>query len=214
MEVEPKSISFREVRLNQAYTTSLCISNPLPAAVEFAIRTSSPRYTVSPNRVLLSAGQSIIITVRLFLSHYPNFSKGSQGQDDTIHIKSSYFDQKINVTFFLHSRDYPLKEKRIPQAESSHDVIFELQSQLSAKEAKIKSLDETVRLLESKYPSVQQIIANRLEQERQVFEEKSEKVCEFASCFCGNCFQLSDRTGAEDSPSKGRIDQDTTVATR
>lgn len=45
--------------------------------------------------------------MRLFLSHYPNFLKGSKGQDDHIQLKSSYFEQKVPLTFFLHSRDTP-----------------------------------------------------------------------------------------------------------
>ena len=60
---------------------------------------------------------------------------------------------------------------------ASHlEIITELQAQLRSKDEKIKLLENTVGQLESKFPSVRQIIANRIEQERSVFEEKSEKV--------------------------------------
>jgi hypothetical protein len=74
--IEPGALTFRDVRLNQAYTTSLCITNPLTASVEFSLRPSAPRYIVTPGKVTLQGGQSIVVSVRLFLSHYPNYSKG------------------------------------------------------------------------------------------------------------------------------------------
>jgi hypothetical protein len=184
MEVEPKSLAFRDVFLNQAYTSSVCITNPLTAPVEFTLRPSSPRYTVTPNRVNLSGGQSIVVTVRLFLSHYPNFRQGVRGQDDTIHIKSSYFEQKVDVAFFLHSRDSTTAASRSRSsspmrpgfAGSSADSIAELQKQVHSRDSKISQLETIISQLESKYPSVQEIVRNRIEQERVVFEEKSEKV--------------------------------------
>lgn len=191
MEVEPKSLSFQDVRLNQSYSTSLCISNPLAASVEFTLRPSTPRYTISPNRVNLSPGQSIVVTVRLFLSHYPNYARGVHGQEDAIHLKSSYFDQRINVTFFLHSRDAqlhrpnsrsqsPVRSSSVPDKQKgrseSLEIVQELQAQIALKNSRIKVLEDTVGNLESKHPSIQQIVKNKIEQERATFEEKSEKV--------------------------------------
>ena len=185
MELEPKALTFRDVFLNQAYTSSVCITNPLTAPVEFTLRPSSPRYTVTPNRVNLSGGQSIVVTVRLFLSHYPNFRQGLRGQDDTIHIKSAYFEQKLDVAFFLHSRDSTTLASRSRSsspmrpgmaAAVAGDSLAELQRQVHAKDAKIAQLETIIGQLESKYPSVQEIVRNRIEQERVIFEEKSEKV--------------------------------------
>jgi hypothetical protein len=192
LDIEPKSLVYRDVRLNQAYSSSICITNPLTASVEFTLRPSSPRYTITPNRVNLNGGQSIVVSVRLFLSHYPNYSKGVRGQDDTIHIKSSYFEQKVDVTFFLHSRDSvttaSTSRSLSPNVRSSrgnkdritgnvvYDPLSELQSQIYIKDNKIKELEGIIGQLESKYPSMQEIIRSRLEQERSVFEEKSEKV--------------------------------------
>ena len=184
MEVEPKNLVYRDVRLNQSYSTSLCISNPLTASVEFTLRPSSPRYTVSPNRVNLMGGQSIVVTVRLFLTHFPNYSKGVKGQDDHIVLKSSYFEQKVDVTFFLHSRDSSSaasrsqSPSRVGEKRSKElEIVEELHSQLKLKDDKIRLLEQTVGYLESKHPSIQEILRNRVEQERTVFEEKSEKVC-------------------------------------
>lgn len=191
LDIEPKSLVYRDVRLNQAYTSSICITNPLTASVEFTLRPSSPRYTITPSRINLNGGQSLVVSVRLFLSHYPNYSKGVRGQDDTIHIKSSYFEQKVDVTFFLHSRDSATiastsrslsptmrsnRDNNLNSGIISYDPLSELQSQLYVKDNKIKELEGIIGQLESKYPSMQEIIRSRLEQERSVFEEKSEKV--------------------------------------
>lgn len=56
------------------------------------------------------------------------------------------------------------------------DSLHELQSQVHAKDLKISQLEAIISQLESKYPSMQEIVRNRIEQERVIFEEKSEKV--------------------------------------
>jgi hypothetical protein len=217
MEISPEALVFRDVRLNSAYVSSVCVTNPLPATVEFILKPSSQRYSVTPNRVTLAAGQSIVLTVRLFLSHYPNSLKGFRGQEDHVQVKSSYFEQKIPLTFFLHSKDgSPVararshspavsgrefqeddiimtpapastpsggrvrssstrREASIP-ARESEDLIQKMNLIIKGKEEKIRQLSETVGFLEGKYPNWQQIIHNRIEQERNSFEEKSEKV--------------------------------------
>ena len=120
LDVSPDSLVYRDVRLNNAYVNSVCITNPLAATVEFTLRPSSQRYAVTPSRVTLSAGQSIVVTVRLFLAHYPNFIKGSRGQEDHIQMKSSYFEQKIPLVFFLHSRDTPTSAIRARSLSPMH----------------------------------------------------------------------------------------------
>ena len=203
MNFEPKQLTFGDIRLNQAYTTSLCITNPLTAAVEFTIRPSSPRYSISPNRVNLNPNQSIVVTVRLFLNHYPNIPKGIQGQEDSIHIKSVFFDQKIPVEFFLHnqsarSRSTSPSERASANVRftttataganeqhghhSSMDLISELNAQIRSKDNRIAQLENIVANLESKHPNLQEIVQRKLEQEREVFEEKSQKVSEIGVC--------------------------------
>ena len=105
-----------------------------------------------------------------------------------MHIKSSYFEQKVDITFFLHSRDSatlsrsPSPSRRYEAALSgvpkdAYETISELQGQLKARDSKIKHMEEAISQLESKFPSLQEIVRSRVEQERLVFEEKSEKVC-------------------------------------
>ena len=202
MNFEPQQLIFRDIRLNQAYTTSLCITNPLTAAVEFTIRPSSPRYSISPNRVNLNPSQSSVVTVRLFLNHYPNIPRGIQGQEDSIHVKSAYFDQKIPVEFFLHnqiarSRSASPNERTATSVTGSHsstargaagtgqshghhnlDLINELSAQIKVKDNRIGQLESIVANLESKHPNLQEIVRRKIEQEREIFEEKSEKVSE------------------------------------
>lgn len=216
MEFEPKALAFRDVRLNQAYTTSLCLTNTYSASVEVTLIPSSSRYTVSPSKIHLTAGQSIVVTVRLFLSHYPNFSKGSPTHEESITIKSSYFEHQVGVSFSLHSRDAttsasssrslsPSLRSRVPttnqpvrsnlssqRSQQNMECTLnsqkslqnidsgrrekELEKQLAEQNKTVQQLESIVNQLESKFPSVQEIVRNRVEQERLGFEEKSEKV--------------------------------------
>lgn len=217
MEISPEALVFRDVRLNNAYVNSICVTNPLPATVEFILKPSSQRYSVTPNRVTLGGGQSIVLTIRLFLAHYPNSLKGFRGQEDHIQVKSSYFEQKIPLTFFLYSKEVtPIARSRshspaareqqqhyqgreedsneifTPASASgrarstgssskrdtsrSEDLIQKMNLIIRGKDERIQQLQETVGFLEAKYPNWQQIIHNRIEQERNSFEEKSEKV--------------------------------------
>lgn len=104
IEVEPKELYFREVRLNQSYTSSLCLTNNQAIAIDISIRPSSNRYHVSPSRVHLNSGQSIIVTVRLHITHFPNHAGGVRGQTDTLQLSSSFFEQRVDVHFFLYAR--------------------------------------------------------------------------------------------------------------
>ena len=197
MNVEPSSLVFRSVALNQAYTASLSISNPLTAPVEFTLRASNPRYTLSPNKVTLVPNQQVIITVRLLLNHYPNKAKGKQGQEDTIHIKSPYFEQMVNVVFFLVEQTGAsigalegthIQRSASPgairastsgevhaHANKTTDTMVELQHQLDAKDQKIEHLQTIIKELESPYPDIREVIKNHVQQENDIFEEKSEK---------------------------------------
>ena len=148
--------------------SSLCVTNSLSTAVEFSLRPSSSKYSVSPNKVTLNAGQSIVVTVKLFLSHYPNYNRGINGQDDTIQIKTAYFEQKVDCCFFLHSRDSDSKTRsQSPTSRNPKAALYD---------EKIKLLEENLSSLESKFPNIQLIVKNSLAIERIAFEEKSEKV--------------------------------------
>jgi len=196
MNVEPQAIVFRNVVLNQTYTTSMCISNPLTVSVEFTLRASNPRYTLTPNKVNLGGGQSVVVTVRLLVAHYPNMSMGYKGVEEFIHLKSRYFEQNVSTTFFLDTGSKSALEGRPPIADRSSspsmhmrdmnapgsgapgamlDSFAEVQSQLQAKNEKIAYLEGVIAKLQAPYPDMQNIINGRVEREREDFEKKSEK---------------------------------------
>jgi hypothetical protein len=56
------------------------------------------------------------------------------------------------------------------------DVVRELLSKIQSKDSLIKNLESTINELESQHPAVQEIVRSRIECERAVFEERSEKV--------------------------------------
>jgi hypothetical protein len=200
LDIDPKLITFRDVRLNTSYSSTFTIANPLTVSVEFSLKTSSSRYTVNPSSILLQPNQSMVITVRLFLSNYSNISRGIRGQEDQITIKSSYFEQKVDLMFYL--REYnttsssspsPLRggsRSGTPVRASSASALTSAapdraggsRSKMShADEIKLKNdmiqrLEEENQLLQSKYPNMQDVIRSRIEQERIQFEEKSEKI--------------------------------------
>jgi hypothetical protein len=184
--IEPSSLGFRDVRPNQAYSNSLCITNPLQAPVQFNLRPSSTRFTVSPSKVNLMAGQSIVVTVKLFLTNYPNFNGNSDGFEEFILLKSAFFEQKIGLMFYLRDRDIrantirsvsPARRETAGHIDSiSQDVISELRCCLRRKDEEIKHLEAVNAELGSKHPAIQEIVRSRVEQERTQFEERSEKV--------------------------------------
>ena len=214
MEFEPKFLQFRDIRLNQSYTTSLCITNTYPSTVDFKLEPSSSRFAVNPSRVNLPSGQSIVVTVRLFLKHNPNTSDGVNQHGDSIRVLSSYFDHAVNLIYSLHSKETgahpntliaqnlrnrlstahqqilgassPSKTQVAAAAadisDTSSSKVNELETRLSAKDRTIEQLECIIKQLESKFPSIQEVVRNRIEQERLVFEDKSVKVANENIC--------------------------------
>ena len=142
-------------------------------------------------------GQSIVVTVRLFLNHYPSFSRDLDGHDDILTIKSSYTEQHVGITFFLHSRDATTRASRSlsptvnrgqqvtlrPYTSSSSSPSIgrsktrvELEQQVSDQAKTISSLENVVTQLESNHPSVTELVRNKINQEKVLFEGQSEKV--------------------------------------
>lgn len=186
MEFEPNLLVFREVRLNQVYSTSLCITNSFSTSVDFTIRCSSNRLSVTPNKVHLTPSQSIVVTVKLFLNHYPSLARGEQSRhqqlDDYLMLKSSFFDHKVPIETYVNS--HPRSNSRSPSPLNRRkegqravgDTIEEMQMQINMKDKRIREMEETLGKLERKYPDLQDLIAARVQAERASFEEKSEKV--------------------------------------
>ena len=101
--IEPESLEFKNVRPNQAYSTSVCITNNADSSLEFTLRATSPRYSISPNRVRLEAGQSIVVTVRLFVSQAKAISSSST-KNDSLVLKCLYSEQRVPVSYSLYRK--------------------------------------------------------------------------------------------------------------
>lgn len=98
---EPEILAFNNVRLNQAYSSSLCITNSADSSLEFTLRATSPRYSISPNRVRLDAGASAVVTVRLFVSQ-AHASAGTKA--DYLVLKCLYSEQRLPVSYTLYKK--------------------------------------------------------------------------------------------------------------
>ncbi len=191
MEYEPRVLVFRDIRVNCSYSTSVCITNPLNAAVEFTLKPSSPRYTVNPRKVYLASGQSIVVTVKLFLHHMPNFGQHMKSNDDCIILKSAYFDQKIVIECSLHATasasrsrspspmNMPSHARATIDGSTGTTMHQDLQGRIQEQSRQIRDLKDIIDTLESKDPSLKELIERHVQQERNIFDQKSEKVKEF-----------------------------------
>jgi hypothetical protein len=169
LKVEPSKIVFRDLRLNQPYTTSLCITNPLDVSVDLALRPNHSRYQVSPNSVHLRPGQSIVVSIRVYISSYPKVSKGSKGIVDSLLLVSSFFQQKVEISLLSRSPE-ELKEGHDSQQRDSRTQPI-LEEQNSS-----ERLSSILHSFESEHPDFEKILEERIQYERSLFEEKSQKV--------------------------------------
>eukprot|EP00981_Chlorochromonas_danica_P003963 scaffold750_cov165-Ochromonas_danica.AAC.1 len=193
MQLEPNSIHFREVRLHQVYSSSLCLTNRLEGAVDLRLKCSSARLSVSPSKARLVPGQSLVVTIKLFLNHLPSSSSSSSSAalEDWVEIKSSFFDQKVSV--FIHplrlssskppsrssSPAPPPPAPPAPPAPATSQVsLRELRAELEAKDRRVKALEAALESLQMQRtdPSLDALVAARLAAERAHFDEQSEKV--------------------------------------
>lgn len=187
MQLEPNSIQFREVRLHQVYSSSLCLTNRLEGAVDLRLRCSSARLSVSPSKARLVPGQSLVVTIKLFLNHLPS-SSSSVALEDWVEIKSSFFDQKVSV--FIHplrlSSSKPPSRSSSPSPSSasppatatSQASLRELRAEVEAKDRRVKALEAALESLQMQRtdPSLDALVAARVAAERAHFDEQSEKV--------------------------------------
>lgn len=170
LNVEPGRVTFNDVHINQTYTNSLTISNPLEAQVQFELVPSTNRITVNPTSATLRAGQSIIVTVRLTLNHYPKVQSGH------IQIKSSFFNQLIPVDFalssVLHIHNKPsvaaspssrsissaIKKERRDMMHSEGATVNELSDIIKMQKGKIEDLQHMVERLQTKDPTLRDVV--------------------------------------------------------
>ena len=102
LRIAPSELIFRDVVLRKPYVQWLTIRNAADTAVDFTIRPgSASRYTVAPSRVSLPENGSVRVRVTLRIERFANRKRGENGQRDTFHVKSRFFDEKFHAVFFL-----------------------------------------------------------------------------------------------------------------
>jgi hypothetical protein len=177
MQFDPQVVHFRNVRSHQSYSTSLCVTNTLDAVVDFTIRASSSKVTVSPGKIHLNPQQSIVVTLRLFLNQIPNHLNDNLIQE-YVHFKSTFLEHKIPIEIHLASSTLSHSRSRSPSPSIRGKSLNEQEISLliNSKDAKIQELQEIIGYVENKTPNFQQIIQSKLEEQEKIFEEKSAKV--------------------------------------
>jgi hypothetical protein len=117
LTVEPAEPVIYNVRLHQAYRTTVTLKNQSRNALELAIRAGSPeRWAVAPATVFLEAGRTMRVDLRLKLARElrPKRPAGGAGsipgdgadggglrQRDVFHVKTEYFEQRFHASFVM-----------------------------------------------------------------------------------------------------------------
>jgi hypothetical protein len=106
LHIEPEELVFQNVQLKQTYKQSIRITNSLQVPVEFTIRSSHARYTVSPAAMTLKAGETSTVEVALKILHEirPPTVAGVPQADhcikDVFHLRSQFFAQRFHATMY------------------------------------------------------------------------------------------------------------------
>ncbi len=104
LAIQPEELVFPEVEFGRDYVKVFLVTNSFESEVTVSIRSGAPtRYSLSPSAMTLAPGQSMSVSLKLRVNSFPNRQKGEQGQRDILHIKTTFFDQKIPVVFYLKS---------------------------------------------------------------------------------------------------------------
>jgi hypothetical protein len=130
---EPEALTFGNVRLNQAYNTSICITNNEVHPVEFSLRCTSPRYSVSPNRVKLDVGKCQVVNVRLFVSQTTagasttssSMGTATPSKSDFLIVKSLYFEHRVPISYAIVKRARTASRSPSPQRGPGTSSSFE-----------------------------------------------------------------------------------------
>jgi len=108
--VSPASVDFGPaLSTHSTHQESLTVTNTLASPVVFSLRASAPaRLSVVPAECSLEAGESISLQLKL---RVPTTSSGASKQPrlfrDTLFLQSTYFQQKVNVTFGISGEASP-----------------------------------------------------------------------------------------------------------
>jgi len=114
--VEPAEPCIYNVRLHQAYRTTVTLRNDTRNALELTVRAGSPeRWAVAPSTVFLEAGRTMRVDLRLKLAREIRPKKtagaavregddedgGAARQRDVFHVKGEFFEQKFYASFVM-----------------------------------------------------------------------------------------------------------------
>jgi hypothetical protein len=109
LRAEPERVEFQgEVLPQRTYKETIKLHNTLASPVVFSLRTSAPaRLSVVPAECSLEAGESCTFHLKLHFSQPPSQLKAGMQQAfrDTLFIQSTYFQQKLPVSFTLLAPD-------------------------------------------------------------------------------------------------------------
>ena len=120
MVVEPAEPCIYNVRLHQAYRTTVTLRNDTRNALELTVRAGSPeRWAVAPSTVFLEAGRTMRVDLRLKLAREIRPKKtagaavregddeggGAVRQRDVFHVKGEFFEQKFYASFVMATQE-------------------------------------------------------------------------------------------------------------
>ena len=118
--VEPAEPCIYNVRLHQAYRTTVTLRNDTRNALELTVRAGSPeRWAVAPSTVFLEAGRTMRVDLRLKLAREIRPKKtagaavregddeggGAVRQRDVFHVKGEFFEQKFYASFVMATQE-------------------------------------------------------------------------------------------------------------
>lgn len=193
IEAEPKIVSFHNISIKQHYSSSVVLQNVLQAPISLIFTPSSSSFKTNPDEVHLAPFQSIAITISMYLENKPNLR---MKREDFIMVRLRGEMTpllKIPIQFSILSSSSPsprstssspISQKGRPPSrgrdeslagERAH-VMRELHQQNIVKDQRIKELEESIGRVTQKYPDMENIVQSVRREEREKYEERSQKV--------------------------------------
>jgi hypothetical protein len=105
--VSPAAVDFGpNLSVQRTYKENFTVTNTLSSPVVFSLRASAPgRLSITPVECSLEAGETIELQIKLQVP-VGTTSKQPRQFRDTIFIQSTYFQQKVNVSFGISSDSF------------------------------------------------------------------------------------------------------------
>jgi hypothetical protein len=192
VKVTPARVDFGDILLNRRYPQYITVTNNYTAAVRFKVTTSTARLTVNEPSISLHAGQSIVLTIFLFVNHRGDIDRAN---DDYIRFHSDFEDFQVKVEYSIAqsmrssspargsspNRSGMVSGNIRPQSSfrskrNEKEIIEEQAAQVKNLNNKVVELEKILGNLKSKYPDLDAVVASRLKIQEQEFQDKSEGV--------------------------------------